>query len=154
MIFKVIMSLIFAGASAILYRMGGSGKFNTKARDFGVPIVMIAMMWLWGMLHWSLFFCFGLMFGAMTTYWDFVNHWIMIPDPDREYSWNWFLHGFFGALAMFPVVWALDLWPGFWIRNIIVAFLIAVWSEKNGNAVWEECGRGFIFIITIPLLLI
>lgn len=64
------------------------------------------------------------------------------------------LHGLGLSIAMLPYSIASGHYIGFALRTVLLTFLITFWSEKIGNAVVEEFGRGFFTVITIPLLLI
>jgi len=153
MITKVIVTLALSVLAGVLYRMGGVGKpYNSKVRDMGVPTVMLAVMAVWGMFHWSLVLCWGMTFGALTTYWDFVNKLLPVADKGKEYWWNWALHGFFVALAMFPLAIAYSAWLEFWIRMGLVSVIVTVWSVSFSNVMWEEWGRGFWITVTLPIL--
>jgi hypothetical protein len=154
MIAKIIVMILAAAVSGIFYRMGGSGNNSRLWRRIGVPLICAALAGILGIGHLTLALCVLIMYGSITTYWDFINPWLRVPDPGREYWWNWALHGFFFAAAMFPLVIALDLWTGFWIRNVVAGILVCFWSETQGDAVVEEIGRGVILAGSIPLLLI
>jgi len=148
MIYAIIGLSILSG---ILYRMGGTGGgpwyFNTKMRDFGCPAVCMGGMFL--MYHttlpwWSHVFAFGLLFAALTTYWDFMfknvdNHW---------------MHGFMCGLSYFPYAIATMGWVGFGVRCIAVAILMGLVSVLSENDIVEEVGRGASLPATLPLLLI
>ena len=138
-----ILALI-AGA---LYRMGGYGKpFNTKHRDLGVPTCMILAMLAMGNLHWSLILCFGAMFGAMTTYWDWLNKYLPVKDKGKEYWWNWALTGFFYGLSMLPYAIATSSWYQFICFLPTVTLLTVLISEMAGDVNIEETGRGAIVV--------
>lgn len=145
MIIKVVATIALSALGGILYRMGGSDHFNTKTRDLGVPAVGIGLLWILGGWNWWLILCFGLYFGSMTTYWK--------NKPDAVW-WNWLLVGLGFSLAFVPYAIATGHWMGFWLRLVLLPVSIMLWSEKNGNAVWEEFGRGFATTSSIPLLLI
>lgn len=154
LLLKLILTLGFSVGAGVLYRMGGSGKYDTKVRDMGCPTVAILTFLLWNPFHLSLILCWGAMFGAMTTYWDFVNKWLPVEDKGREYWWNWALHAFGLSLAMIFYTIFKHNWIGFIVSSIINIVGITLWSEKIGNAVWEERGRGFINNIRMALLAI
>lgn len=139
--------------SGLLYRIGGAHGYHTVYRDMGVSICVCAALALLGYFHWSLVACFGLMWGSLTTYFGFVNPWISKP-KSTKYWWNWFLVGLAISLAIMPIVIVYDLWTGFFIRTLVCTALITLWSELISNVVWEENGRGFITVATLPLLLI
>ena len=140
-----ILCIVLAGIiSGILYRIGGSGKFNTKIRDLGVPTIMIGYFILMGHFHWSLLICFLLMFGSLTTYFKKKG-------TDAEW-WNWLLVGLAYSISMLPFVIANGNYIGFLERAAVVTIFTTLWSEFNGNAVQEELGRGFIITSTLCLL--
>jgi hypothetical protein len=140
--------------AAILYRMGGAGDpYNTKCRDIGIPVcVSIVLLFLFpSLLHSVRFFgalaiTFGLVLGAQTTYWK---------KKGTDAKWfNWAFTGAGYSLALFPIAWVTGRWLGFGIRSIVLTGLTVLWSQLMDNVVWEECGRGALEIVTLPLLLI
>ena len=148
MTWKVVNIIFSSILSGVLYRMGGSDLYNTKFRDFGVPLMMyVVMLLLTGITHWlSLLFSFLLLFGSLTTYWK--------KKEADAYWYNWLFTGLGYSLAMLPFVIADKCWLGFLVRSIVLTGLIVFWSETQKDAVEEEFGRGFVIIITLPLLLI
>lgn len=176
MLLPIVLTIILSALGAVLYRLGGAAKegnwydflCQTKTRDFGVPFMMVLIMLVWGQYqNWQtflgLFLSFGCLFGAQTTYWDFVNKWI--GQSEDEKWWNWALTGFGYSLALLPLVVAQN-WPGlepgsfqthysgFLVRLVVVSAATALWSEFVGNAVVEENGRGAIELASLPLLFI
>ena len=125
--------------------MGGYGKpFNTKFRDFGVPLVMLWQMW--GTWNWGLPVSIVLLFGAMTTYWT--------PKKQADVAWwNWALTGFGYSIAWLPFCWINASLPGLLWYTIIVTIATAVWSELVSWDDAEEFGRGAIVVLAAPLLL-
>jgi len=142
---KLLLWLICSIACGVLYRMGGSDKYNTKVRDLGVPFVFILSLSLWAGWSWWLVLCFGLMFGALTTYWGKKG-------SDKTFL-NYFLHGLGVAVAMLPYAISMHHYIGFIIRCLVVSLGIAYWSIYVGNDIREEFGRGVIIGSTLPLLL-
>lgn len=121
----------------VLYRLGGRGvPYNTKCRDFGVPIVLVSLLGYnfgWSYLLIPLFL---LSFGSMTTYWK--------RGADCEFA-HWLCTCFFYTLP-FVIYFLITkqvtehlLWC-----SILVPILGAVWSEFINKDTWEEFGRGFI----------
>lgn len=145
MILKIIAVLIASILSAVLYRMGGASGFNTKYRDIGCAFITTCLVGYLVAWHWSLVLVFGLMWGALSTYWK--------RTPNAKW-WNWLLTGLGYSLALLPFCIAEGHWLGFFSRTIVLSGLVMIWSELNGNAVWEECGRGALITLTVPLLLI
>jgi len=141
----VISLILLSALSAILYRLGGWGHgFNTKVRDMGVPTCMILYMSLAGHWHWILIVCWGLMFGAQTTY---------FKKKGSDAKWfNWLFVGLAFSFSMAPYLFISGNITGFVLRCVIVTVFTVAWSEFIGKAWIEESGRGFIQIIALPLL--
>jgi len=112
--------------SAILYRLGGWGGegreqfpnlpewlFNTKARDIGcagVGYITFSILVGFTVVPWFIhLICFVLLFGALTTYWDFIN------GDD-----NFWLHGFACGVAYMPYA----LYTGDWWQMIARCFYL------------------------------
>lgn len=160
-IIKSASTLILSIFGGILYRMGGAAGYNTKFRDFGIPTCMVALMLIFGQythpVDFILIICWGAVFGVQTTYWKRKG------EDARWY--NWLITGFFYSIAMLPLVVAQN-WPGVVIsglhthyiglglRTFVCTGLTVMWSEWADDAVIEENGRGFIEIVTLPLLFI
>ena len=143
---------IFSLVSAALYRAGGIGKpFNTKVRDFGCPLVSCITLGLIGVeaQWWQWFLYFGAAFGAMTTYHKYISEMFW---EDGSVHWpSWAMTGLvYGLSAMFLYTY----WPGILIRSLILAAATCLWSVFIDNDVLEEAGRGFLFNISLPLILI
>ena len=136
---------VLAIVAAFLYRMGGIGlPFNTKVRDLGVPSVMIVYFILSNAWNWWLLLCFPLMFGAQTSYFKKKG-------VDAKW-WNWLLVGIAFSVCMLPYSIAIGNLVGFNIRFALVTIFTTLWSENISIDWLEEGGRGFIQIITLPLL--
>lgn len=142
-----MIALVLACLSGIFYRLGGYGlPFNTKVRDFGVPSCMITYFMLTEHWNWILILCFGLMFGAQTTY---------FKKKGSDAKWyNWLLVSLAFSFAMLPYTWITGHWVGFELRTLVVIVITVIWSELIGNVNFEEFFRGFIQIITLPLLML
>ena len=141
---KLAILCVLSTLGATFYRMGGSDTYNTKWRDLGCPTVATALLWAWGGWNWWLILCFGLFFGSLTTYWKKKG-------TDAKW-WNWMLVGLGFSLAYLPYTIATGNWVGFALRTLIVTVGVTIWSEKISDAVMEELGRGFIAIVTLPIL--
>lgn len=117
---------------------------NTLVRDCGCSLISCLMIGYFIAWHWTLILVFGLTWGALTTYWKrgHNSHW-----------YNWLMTGAGYSLATLPYVIYDGNWEGFVSRTIMLSGSTMIWSELNGNAVWEECGRGALIVLTIPLLL-
>ena len=73
---KYLAVVISSILGAILYRMGGSDKWNTKWRDIGVALVGVGLLMILDFhasYWWIYLLCFGLYFGSLTTYWKFLQ---------------------------------------------------------------------------------
>jgi len=142
------MNIIWLGLillAGFAYRAGGASWGHTKIRDCGVPLIMLIAMWKLGLWHWSLLICFGLMWGALTSYKYFL------PKP-KDYLWyHYALHGFFIGLAMLPYCIFAGHWLAFILRTILLAVTISIWSHYLRQVDIEEGGRGAL--ITGSLLL-
>lgn len=145
MIWKILAYIIASILGALFYRMGGAAGYNTKVRDIGCPLVACALLIVLAGWNWWLIPCFGLYFGALTTYWK---------KKGADATWlNWIFVGLGYSFAFLPYSIATHHYLGFAIRAVLVTVLTSVWSNNIGNPVTEECGRGFISTATIPLLL-
>lgn len=143
---KIIGIIILSCIAAITYRMGGSGNYPRWTRQVGVCTCMVLALIILGYWHWTLILCYGAMYGLSTTY---------FKKKGTDAKWfNWLMVGIAFSIAILPIVFVYHNWIGFGIRSLACTILIVGWSEANGNAVWEEGGRGVIPIITLPLLLI
>jgi len=150
MIWKI---LILSVVSGILYRLGGKGGFkNAKLiRRIGVPLVALLALKVLGfaLAWWVWILTFGLMFFAMTTYFSTVF------DPDDNVEWpEWALVGLLYGISLFFVANYTGYWFGWGIRTATLGIVICLWSQAIGWDDLEEFGRGFLFIISLPILLI
>jgi len=147
---KILLWLIALLVSGVLYRMGGYGKpFNTKFRDMGCPAVSLILLFILGItgVWWkvgiSYFLTFGLMFGALTTYWD------NIFKED-----NFYAHGLMIGVAALPLMIIGVHWYSILLRAGILSGLMGLWSFVIKNDTLEEAGRGVLVVATLPLCLI
>lgn len=153
----LIVSTILGG---ILYRMGGAAGYNTKFRDFGIPTVAVVvfLIFCWpkfDLTFLSLILTWGAIFAVQTTYWK---------KKGTDAKWyNWLFVGLGFSICWLPTVIAQSIWPsnglhahwlGFGIRSVICTALTVIVSELIGNAVWEENARGWVEIVTVPLIFI
>lgn len=138
--------------SAILYRWGGSGYYDTKARDIGCMLCNMLSLWLVGIsgTWWQWLIASGLTFASYTTYHKWLNP-LFGRDKENVHWYGWFMHGLaIGcALLLFYQSWKMVL-----IRAFGLGFMTMAWSEAIDNAVWEERGRGFLSNITLLWFLI
>lgn len=140
---KIILISILG---ALLYRLGGIGKpFNTKVRDCGIPSCMLLLFILNNNWHPILLLCALLMFAAQTTY---------FKKKANSKWYNWVGVGFLLSICMLPYTIAVGNYSGFFLRSAIVILFTTLWSELIQNVWLEEGGRGFIQIVTLPLLFI
>ena len=149
-ILYVLAASVFAG---ILYRAGGADWGNTKVRDIGVPIVMLATIYMLGGWHWSLIPSAIALGGALTTY----NKWLgkLLGLGKDDVFWpSWAVTGAFYGMAMLPYAYFTGLWLAFGIRCVALAILTAVWSHFVDEVNLEEGARGAFIIATLPILLI
>ncbi len=145
---KILLWLGLSILSGILYRLGGSAKRgnwldfarNSKTRDVGCPLVLLGLVWVLFGLKWHFWWAylatFGLSWGGLTTYWD----WLFGYD-------NFYAHGFFCGLAGIPLLWAGVAWPVILARLTLCTVGMGLWSKFVGNDVQEELGRGLFFIL-------
>lgn len=158
MIKIVITDLFLAILGGFLYRMGGSGNYPRYFRELGQGICVVLVMLLIGLNHWSLILCFGFAW-VESTYFKRKNTDAM--------QWNWLLVGLVFGLIPLPYCIATNShWTGFFIRIFFCSSFTVFWQEWLSEIVsgwfyktWhkdvtDEFGRGFINIITLPLLLI
>ena len=138
---KILYILIACLFSGIAYRLGGTSK-GTKWRDLGCPLVLIGLLLLNGYIKLTvvnliaLFLTFGLSFGALTTYYD----WLFGYD-------NYYAHGLGCGLAGIPLIWAgVPLWL-ILTRTMVCTVGMGLWSKYTKNDVVEEIGRGVFFIL-------
>ena len=143
---NILIWSVLVVASAVLYRMGGSDKYDTKWRDLGVPLCSVLALTVLSYWHWVLCIYYLLLFGSLTTYWKKQG-------TDADW-WNWSLTGFFYGLSVAPYVFVSGHWLGFGLYVAFVTIAVTLWSELIKNSVWEENGRGAIIVLGLPLLLI
>jgi len=152
-----MITIIGSIISGILYRLGGIGKpFNTKVRDFGVPSVSVGLLIYYSINYgielnsWMILALVGTflaMFGSMTTY--------CTPEGQEDVMWwNWAMTGLlYGVSGVFFAI-ATGNWIGFGIRTILLGVTIALWSEWISWDDLEEFGRGVLFTVTLPIMMI
>lgn len=141
----IVITVAATVVSAMLYRLGGMAGSNTKVRDFGCPTVALGWMLLCfqPVAWWVHFISFGLMFGALTTYWD-----------DLFGYDNYYMHGGMVALAYLPYAIVTGVWLWFIVRVIVVALFMGIWCDIFKKDWVEEGGRGGIIALSLPLLLL
>ena len=151
----VIGSSILSG---ILYRMGGSDRFNTKWRDLGVSFCVTALLLLFRRrfdILWCLMVLtsFLAIFGALTTY---------FKKKDSDANWRtWMITGFMYGASAAPLFFSGVHWYAIIARVIILTMLIPLWATRMNRKIGifpedqvNEFGRGFLITVTVPVLLI
>lgn len=159
--FITVVSLsLLAG---FLYQCGGRAKtgkwydflLNSITRDAGVPVVTTLALVALGHWHWSLILCFGILWGALSSYNKWVGYLFNRPDKSTVYWESWFVTGLFYGLSMLPfVIFTHTGISGFVVRSVVLGIITCLWSEYIGLDWLEESGRGFFIIATIPILFI
>ena len=149
----MIILIASAFCAGILYRLGG--KEETKIRDFGVPAIATLYLFLAqhpaGIL--ALVLHFGLLFGALTTYHKWLNK--AVGAQDNAVHWySWLLTGFCYGLAALPLITSVRGVVLVFVRAVILGVLTMLVSEFFSDVNWEEGSRGFLIIITMPILFI
>lgn len=152
-IIKVMAVLLLSILSGVLYRMGGVGKpYNTKWRDIGCTLcailcIMVTQKLVYTVACLQAFAVFAVLnYATLTTYYK--------KKGSDAKAWNWALVGLGFGLAALPLAWVCNSWIGFTLRTLFLVFTVTLWSEANDNVVWEEFGRGFLLVTSIPILFI
>ena len=150
----IIIWLIATILGAFLYRLGGTSA-GTKWRDLGVPTIatgylltlgLKAQIWgFWGLVG-AYVAHFGLLFGALTSYFK--------PKGQPARWYNWLLTGFLYGLSALPLAIVTGCWIGFVIRIVTVTTFVTLWNEFIDEVNIEEGGRGAVIIATLPLLVL
>ena len=137
---NIFILAYWALISGIFYWFGGQGGVwyrDSWIRDYVCPLIVIVCL----PYHWSLWLCYPLMVGALSTYWKKKG------EDTRWY--NWFLHGFGIGLALLTyVVFTHSLQPVL-VRAVILGISMAIWSHFNHIDKWDEGGRGALIILTL-----
>ena len=89
---------------------------------------------------------------SMTTYWDWLTK--FWRGDDSEYWENWLLTGLGYGMAMLPMAWYTDHWWGLATRTLFLGLTTMVWSQLISSDELEEKGRGILYTVTIPLMMI
>jgi hypothetical protein len=133
--------------------MGGSAKFNTKWRDWGCPLVgLLVLINIHSfnigdcLVILSYFLTFLLMWGAMSTYWDFI--------PFNKGEDNFFMHGVGIGLSTLPLMLVGIHLYSIMIYAVVLAVSMGIWSKYIKKDVIEEFGRGALIVALLPLLVI
>jgi len=164
---NIIILVLLSLLGGLFYRLGGIGSdrpkwlknapwwvCDTKARDVGVPLVIVAYMAVSGYYtHW-LWLCFGLLWGAQTTYNKWAHRLILKEETDDVMWIDWMVTGLAYSLALLPYAVYTGGFIGLLVRGLVVTLFTWAWSEFIGKDWLEEAGRGFIQVVTLPLLFI
>lgn len=154
---NLIILFMYSVASGIMYRLGGVGlkiPMDEKFRDWGCPLFAFLTMWALGInaeFWWSLIAFFAMWF-TLVTYWE---HW-----KSEEVEWfEWAITGFFYGLALLPIALYTGKYLGFIIRTIILISFMPFSNKFQFKVIWDgadcvEFLRGFVYNVTIPLLLL
>jgi hypothetical protein len=156
-----IAYIILIGLASVSYRLGGASPSDfprlpkwlvkSSTRDVGVPLVSILAMWILGKYHWSLWICFPLMWGALTTYWKVLNKYFGKPTSDC-YWFNYLAHGLGIGLALIPYGVYTHTLIGVIVRSIILGTLMMVTSYLFDNVDLEEGSRGTEIVGTLWII--
>ncbi len=159
---KAALVVIISFLGGIFYRMGGSGNFPRWIREAGQGVCFVAIMLVTGLvtLGWQsilgIFLGFGLSWLESTYF--------KSKGTDAKW-WNWALVGaVFGVIPLPYCALTNSHWLGFYFRLPLCIVLIVFWQEvlsaklakflNIGKDITDEFGRGFINLITLPLLLV
>jgi len=139
--------IVLSFISAILYRLGG--EFKTLYRDLGCSLVTSTAIQILAndfTLKFILanFISMGLLYGSLTTYCKIKG---------QEARWyNWLCTGLLYSLSAFPVCVVSGLWFGLLCRTFVLSASVMFISEMSDSVWVEECGRGGLLVLTLPLL--
>jgi hypothetical protein len=141
----MLVSLICASISSVLYRAGGLSKEqkywipvwlrHSWVRDWLCPFFCLLPLFI---QHpsWIFIPVYGLMGAAFSTYWDklfkFDNFWFS---------------GFMVGLSIMPLAFCGFVWWHLLIRAFILAVAWGALCQISGNDHVEEHGRGFLAAI-------
>jgi hypothetical protein len=145
------MILFLSIISGLLYRAGGKGKpFHTTYRDAGCSAIALLTLYTSG-VHgpwWAFVLSFGALWGALTTY----HKWASKPfyKDDEVHAPSWFVTGLVYGLAF---LFFFPYWKMILARALVLGIFTCIWSESMGDAFWEEFGRGFLLVVTVPIII-
>ena len=142
-------------ACGICYRISGKGGFKGAKLIRRLICSFLALglfLRLQGLnlAYWWAYLAFwGLNYGALSSYWSELQK----PKDDVS-AIEWFATGIIYGVAAFPLIWCGIPWWAIATRTIGLGLLTMVWSINIGNATIEEFGRGFLYCVSIPILLL
>lgn len=150
-IVQIVSYVICIVASFAFYRLGGASpsdfpkvpKWLVKSytRDIGVPLVAILAMYILSKYHWSLWLCFPLMWGALTTYWKCLNKYF--GDTTEDCHWyNYLAHGVVIGLSYIPYSIYTHTLAAVILRSILLGGLMMISSAIFDDVDYEEGFRG------------
>ena len=148
---KILIGLILGIICGFLYRLGGWEKGNKLFRRIGCPLIALIFLWILdgfkSSLWWAYLLSFGLSYGAMSTYHDYLTN--------GDENWLcWLMTGSGYSLAYIPLLW-IGITPlALIIRTVVLSLGTMFIREFTGNDFIEEFGTGFLYLTTIPLLII
>ena len=148
---KIGIIILLSIISGILYRIGGTNK-GTLWRDIGTMLCAILVLIYFGGFVYNIKTIAGLVatagftFASLTTYFK--------RKGADAYWWNWALVGLAFGLAALPFALATQYWLGFILRTVFLSVAVCLWSETQGNVLFEEVGRGVLLTASMPILLI
>ena len=147
MFWVIFMSIL----GAISYRLGGIGKpFRSWMRDWILPLIGAITMWFILDVHtpiWTILLSYLLLGVSLTTYYDELFGFD-----------NMGFHLFVACMAYFPYVIYTGHWWLFGVRALICGFVAWFLNWQLGQKgvkysdIIEEMMRGFILIITLPMI--
>jgi len=150
---SIIVLLVGAILSAILYRLGGAGKHGkwydwmceSWVRDWLIPPLVLIILWLFSVpLHWLFLIVWGLMGAAFSVYYDEIF----------GYD-NFYAHGVGVGLATFPLIWDGVHWWTILIYAVMLGLGMGIASKvAKPHTAQKELIRGALVVILLPILLI
>jgi hypothetical protein len=152
----LLVLLFISVISGICYRLGGAGKsgqwydflLNTKARDAGCSLLTtlaIGIQIHWIGPWWIYLAHFGLLWLALSTYWDFLN-------KDREVWYTWLITGLgYGLPCLLFCFYGLSVGLVL-LRCLVLAVFTCIWRITWTKDVVEEVGSGVSLPLTVTIL--
>ena len=159
--------------SGYLFFVPGRGKEETFWYDFIAPLwlrnkiyrkvgcSLLLLFAIWTQLGfsltcwWKYLIIFGLSFGFVSTYHDYLGELKTLPSGEKyreENTLSWTVTGFFYGLAITPLYWCGIPWQTILLRSIVLAIAIPI-IRKIFHVHLQEFLSGFVYILTILLCL-
>jgi len=151
MVVKILLWAGFSIASGVLYRLGGKGGFRHAKglRRFGCSLLFLSLfialrgsqgLNLRAILPYMATYALSAL--ALSTYHDYCGF-------D-----NFWLTGFVYGLAALPLAWVgVHIWVII-VRAILLAISIGWLRARTGKVFIEELGSGFLYLVSLPILLL